>query len=274
MSRQLSPAMAIAMLVILLTGSAGISWINPATNASLITLAADIISPYANDTAHYDKDNIREMVNKFTSKTSPYYNERFAQIVWRMDTSVDHYIFRYDPKRQIGEVAFDGKNVYILITDLGPIFGTQNGAEGCLFEEVKHVEQFFDGETFFQKDRDQWKSVSNLQIEIDAKMFVAAQLKYDSVHSVIFNNVQYNNVPTVLGYLNKLITNAERGSFLKYGAKLLCKRPGGAVDIFTYEATYPNHDPVKIKYWLKEKTKNDTVFGYPPKNAMGDSIVD
>jgi hypothetical protein len=261
-------------LGILIIFAAGISWIAPATNASLTTPAADIISPRANDTVHYDKDNIRAMVNKFASKTSPWYNERFAGIVWRMDTSVDHYIFRYNPKMSGGEVSFDGKNVHILITDLGPIFGTQNGAEGCLFEEVKHVEQFFDGETFFQKDRDQWKSVSNLQIEIDAKMFVAAQLEYDSVYSATLNNVQYNNVPTVLGFLNKLTTNAERGNFLKAGAKLLFKKPGGAADIFTYEATYPQHDTVKINYWLKEKTKNNIVFGYPLKTVRGDSLVD
>lgn len=261
-------------LGVLIIFASGISWISPATNASLTKRVADVISPHANDTVHYDKDIIREMVNKFTSKTSPDYNEPFAHIVWRMDTSVDHYIFKYDPKRTIGEVSFDGKNVYILITDLGPIFGTNNGAEGCLFEEVKHVEQFFDGETFFQKDGDQWKSVSNLQIEIDAKMFVAAQLKYDSVHTVTFNNVLYNDIPTVLGYLKKLTTNAERGSFLKYGVKLLCKRPGGAVDIFSYEATYPEHNTVKITYWLEGKIKNNKVFGYPLKTAMGGSIVD
>lgn len=48
------------------------------------------------------------------------------------------------------------------VGDPGAEYGTDNGAEGVLFEETKHAEQFLDGKSRFRNEGGKWQSESNL----------------------------------------------------------------------------------------------------------------
>jgi hypothetical protein len=235
--------------------------------------------PFSNDTIQYRDDSIRQIVAKYVSKTikrkgkevfNSYYRKDFADIIDRLHASEDNFIFYLDRKRTIGEVEFDGTDVYVIVANPGEAFGSVDHIDGILFEEVKHAEQFLDGKTLFQKKGPVWKPASNLQIEVEAKMFVTTQLKYNTTYKVEYNGVVYDTIPTVLAYLKRLPSDAERCKYLKLGVKLPYRRGLGKIDTLTFEGAYPEHDTTWINNPLTVRTKNDTIFGYPKSDRITD----
>lgn len=56
-----------------------------------------------------------------------------------MNASVDNLVYGYDATSNGGLVSYDGNNINIKVGDPGDAYGTDNGAEGVLFEETKQV---------------------------------------------------------------------------------------------------------------------------------------
>jgi len=218
-------------------------------------------------------DQACEMVQKYASQTivnkkgkvvqNKNYNEAFANVISRLDGSVDNFVFNFDANAKEGLVSYDGTNVNVTIAEPGDAYGTKVGAEGILFEETKHAEQVLDGKSVFTSNgKGGFGSSNNLQNEIDAKTFAGQQLGVVTYYTDPSSGF---NIPTQLGYMKSFAkTNDDRALFLATGASnLSVYGEGGKKGIANIGAAYPKLNLLPLNNALKVRTKNDAIFGYP-----------
>jgi hypothetical protein len=222
------------------------------------------------DTTIYQDATIEKLVKKFTDKRKASFNSLFAAIIYRMDTC--SYVFKLvlDEYARKGAVEYDGRLVIVTISRLNPTFGTEKGEEGCLFEEVKHVEQFLNGKTRFRHVGNEWKAESNLYNEVEAKMFVAANFEINEVYTdYIKDYSDYRNkvayyIPTVLHYMKGLANDEERALYLIHGAAVQVNSVYGfSRTNYTLIALYSDGTLQCIDNQLTTRIKTDSLFGYP-----------
>lgn len=227
------------------------------------------------DTAKFDATT-QVMVDKYTKQTTTNkngkevrnknYNAAFAGMISKIDaqSTADGYNvnYSYDANAKEGATTSDGVNVNVTINDLGPSFG--GGADGVLFEETKHVDQFLDGKATFEKQSNgRFKAASNIQNEVEAKQFAIDNLPISN----FYRSPEGLDVPTQLGFLKKAKDYATKANFLLNGASNINvsgidKNHNSISGNVTIPAPYPGM-PSTIINPPTIFTRNDTLFGYP-----------
>ena len=236
-----------------------------------------LYSDFLGDTVKYSNDATRGLVEKFTKETivkkngkevkNKNYNEAFAGIIKKLDGATDNFVFNLDPNAKEGLVSYDGTNVNITIGDPGDAYGTASGAEGILFEETKHAEQVLDGKTYFGLNSSgKWGAATNLQNEIEAKMFAADQLGVNKYYTEqqSGSNLQ---IPTQLGYLKySAKTETDKMLFLRNGVQnIFVTGANGRTGTANLTGAYPTLTGAPVNNPLTQRTKTDKIFGYPPQ---------
>jgi len=222
---------------------------------------------YAIDTNKYRDVFVKEKVTKYTNPSNSSYNKAFAEIMHRLDTSMETFYFSYDPQQDHGELIYDGTFLYINIWDPKEEYGTDDGAAGILFEEVKHAEQFLDGKTFFQRNGTGWISVSNLDIEVEAKVFVADVLPTHPTWKYRINANESRDVKTVLEYLKKAKSKEEQYKYLQKGDTIYGPRTEllNIPPLLIIKPTYPEGTTIPVNNTCPVRTKTTFKFCYPLK---------
>ncbi len=238
-----------------------------------------LYSDFLGDTIKYATgaggDMAKQMVEKFVNKTiinnkgkeiaNKNYNEAFANIVGKLNGAADNFIFNFDESTTEGLVSYDGKDVNIKIAEPGDAYGTKIGAEGILFEETKHAEQVLDGKTFFGLNASgKWGASTNLQNEIEAKMFAGQELGIKKYYTEQESGSEFH-VPTQLGYLKYFAkTDADKMLYLNSGVKdLSVSSTNGKFSSVNINGTYPKLLGTAVNNPLTERTKTSQLFGYP-----------
>ena len=218
------------------------------------------VSKYADQWAR-NKDGSIKTNRKGEQVKNKNYNEAFAKTMDKLEKAEDKFVFSYDSKATSGSVSYDGENVNVTIADPGDGYGA--GADGIMFEEVKHSEQVLDGRVWFGKNsKGGWGTAMSIEAEYDAKKFVVDQLGTTDKYTV-----DGLKIPTQLG----IIKNSEGGiakSYLVNGLRDYKvygdNGKSGTVTIGGAYAGYPMVNPINT---YKERTKTDTVFAYPYKKS-------
>jgi hypothetical protein len=234
---------------------------------------------FSQDSIVYKHIRCKELVDNFTNRETIingvytrniYYHPAFARIIERMKAAPEIFEFIYQTKNDSSYVEYNGERVNIVICNPGNKYGTASGQEGVLFEEVKHVEQFLNGEVFFFKEENgRWGIKANLFNEVEAKIFAAEQLGYDSTRILLESKSGRKYiVPTHLGYLMSLPNDTARALFLKIGAKAITVyEPYTRLSAITidFDSAYYHLDMLPVLNPYTQRIKNDSIFVYPKR---------
>jgi hypothetical protein len=232
------------------------------------------------DTLKYGDNESKEKVIKYTDSLiglengkavpNPDYNKAFAHIIQRLDAAVDVFYLMHAFDGYHGDFFYDGTVLRMVIRDPGQVYGTKNGTDALLFEEVKHAEQFLDGKTFFEKRNARWVCIGNLQLEVEAKLFVANTLPIRQSWEYTDTTTDKTYVlPSILWSIKQARSEKERLAYLKNGIKIPFGTDINNRGFITIGATYPEGQTTAINNSCPKRTKNDALFCYPKKMAFG-----
>jgi hypothetical protein len=232
------------------------------------------------DTLKYGDNESRDKVMKYTDSliitenkkaiVNPHYNRDFAAIIQRLHTAVDVFYLMHALEGFHGDFFYDGKVLRMVVRDPGQVYGTKDGTDALLFEEVKHAEQFLDGKTFFEKRNAKWVCIGNLQLEVEAKLFVANTLPInESWEYTDTTTAKTYTLPSILWSLKKAKTERERLTYLKNGIKIPYGTDINNRGFIIIGATYPEGQTIAVNNSCHNRTRNDVLFCYPRKTTAG-----
>lgn len=238
-------------------------------NASATT--TEMLSGYARfvpqaDTVKYGDNESQDKVMEYRDPSKKTYNKGFADIMKRLDSCKDVFYMIYHAAGYHGEFFYDGQFLRIVIRDPGQVYGTKDGTDAILFEEVKHAEQFLDGKTFFENRNSRWVCIGNLQLEVEAKMFVANTLKiHPSWEYTDSTTNKVYTLPSILWSLKQAGTDKERYRYLRDGVKIPFGTDIKERGYIAISATYPEASTDLVNNSCSERIRNNALFCYPSR---------
>jgi hypothetical protein len=214
----------------------------------------DRVNKYSDEWARRKDGSIR--TRRGENVRNKNYNEAFASIIKRLDKAEETYRFSFS-EGSAGSLNFDGNVINVVIANPGEGYGA--GADGILFEEVKHAEQFLDGKVFFGKgSNNNWAVAMSIDAEYEAKKFVVDNLRINDYHVV-----DGFRVPTQLGFIKNNSASASKEYLIKGVSNLRVYGDNNRSGTITIHGAYPGV-PTRLPINpYRTRTLTDNIFAYP-----------